>query len=124
MIRYLLQNLLSKKSFQEGRRIDWLEVAEATGIHRVTLSKMVNHRGYNATTTNLDRLCCYFNCEVGSLIEYVPDETLTGEIQRSAMGPKANTPAAQAGAKARHKKPVAPSQQTVRDATTTGSVKK
>lgn len=123
MIRYLLQDLLSKRSFQEGRRIDWLEVAEATGIHRVTLSKMVTHRGYNSTTTSLDRLCRYFNCEIGSLIEYVPDESLSGEIQRSSMGPKANTPAAQAGAKARHKKAVAPTQQTVADSTT-GSVSK
>jgi DNA-binding Xre family transcriptional regulator len=104
VIRYLLQNLVAKKSFEEGRRIDWMEIAGRTDIHRVTLSKMVNQRGYNCTTTNLDKLCRYFDCAISELIEYVPDEQLGGAIKRSAMGPKANTAAAQAGANARHTK--------------------
>lgn len=102
MIRYKLQEILAKKTFAEGRRIEWIEVASQTGIHRVTLSKMTNHRGYNSTTSNLDRLCRYFNCAIGDLIEYVPDEMLGGEVVQSFKGPKANTAAAQAGAKARH----------------------
>ena len=114
MIRYLLKELVAKKAFHEGRRIDWLEVAEKTDIHRVTLSKMVNHRGYNSTTTNLDKLCKYFDCKVAELIEYVPDELLDGEIKRSAMGPKANTAAAQAGVKARYKAGPKPAKETRR----------
>lgn len=102
MIRYKLQEILAKKTFAEGRRIEWIEVAAITGIHRVTLSKMLNHRGYNSTTSNLDRLCKYFNCEIGQLIEYVADETLSGDISQSFKGPKPNTPAAQAGVKARN----------------------
>lgn len=102
MIRYLLADLLAKKSFHEGRRIEWSEVAEACGIHRVTLSKMVNRRGYNSTTTNLDRLCRYFNCGISELLEYVPDEELGGAVERSSMGAKAGTPQAKAGVAARY----------------------
>lgn len=128
MIRYLLQDLLAKKSFLEGRRIEWQEVAEATGIHRVTLSKIVNHRGYNSTTTNLDRLCRYFDCGVAELIEYVPDEQLGGEIVRSTMGAKAGSTQARAGTNARYGKKAVGAGRTgatrQKDATKGGRAKK
>jgi putative transcriptional regulator len=50
------------------------ELSEATSINRVTLSKMVNQRGYSTVTDNLDRLCKYFNCKVSDIAEYVPDD--------------------------------------------------
>lgn len=73
MIRFLINELLSEKQFKEGRRITLIEVAEATGINRMTLSRMLNHRGYSTVTDNLDKLCKYFDCKVDGLIEYVPD---------------------------------------------------
>ncbi|GAB6039632.1 helix-turn-helix domain-containing protein [Endothiovibrio diazotrophicus] len=76
MIRFKIREILARKEFAEGRRITIGEVADATGIHRMTLSKMINHRGYNTGTDNLDRLCAYFECEVGELIEYVPMEEI------------------------------------------------
>lgn len=54
-----------------------MQLADATGISRVTLSKMVNQRGYATLTDHLDRLCRYFNCTLGDLAEYVPDESVT-----------------------------------------------
>lgn len=42
----------------------------------MTLSRMLNTPGYNATTNNLDALCKYFGCELGELAVYVPDETI------------------------------------------------
>ena len=43
---------------------------------RVTLSKMINQRGYSTLTDHLNRLCRYFNCRLEDLAEYVPDEEL------------------------------------------------
>ncbi|WP_367187322.1 helix-turn-helix domain-containing protein [Rhodoferax sp.] len=74
MIRFLLSERLAERSFKLGRRLEWREVSEATGIHRTTLSRMVNTRGYNASAHNLDSLCRYFDCELGSLAVYVPDD--------------------------------------------------
>lgn len=74
VIRLRLTELLAEASFRRGRRVELLEVAQATGIHRTTLSKMVNVRGYNATLGNIDALCKYFGCGVGDLAVYVPDE--------------------------------------------------
>lgn len=74
MIRLRLTELLADASFRRGRRVEILEVAQATGIHRTTLSKMVNIRGYNATLSNIDALCKFFDCSVGDVATYVADE--------------------------------------------------
>ena len=92
MLRFHIQQLLAEKQFQEGRRITLLELAEATGISRVTLSKMVNQRGYGTLTDHLDRLCAYFGCRIEELAEYVPDSAApvkphsTGKEENEANG--------------------------------------
>lgn len=72
MIRFRLKELLAEKGFQENRRVTLDEVSQETGIHRTTLSKIANQRGYNTGTENIDRLCAYFDCKVEDIIEYVP----------------------------------------------------
>ncbi|HEX7325824.1 MAG TPA: helix-turn-helix transcriptional regulator [Rhodanobacteraceae bacterium] len=47
------------------------EIAEATGIHRSTLSKMSNHPGVNVGSDVIDKLCGYFGCQPGDLMTYV-----------------------------------------------------
>lgn len=74
MIRFLINELLSEKQFKEGRRITLIEVSEATGINRMTLSKMINHQNYSTVTDNLDKLCTFFECKIEDLIEYIPDQ--------------------------------------------------
>ncbi len=73
MLRFRLKELLAEREFQEGRVITMVEVANSTGIHRMTLSKLSNHRGYNPTADVLDRLCTYFNCRIEQLVEHIPD---------------------------------------------------
>ncbi|MDX9844859.1 MAG: helix-turn-helix domain-containing protein [Aquabacterium sp.] len=80
MIRLRLTELLADASFRRGRRVELMEVAQATGIHRTTLSKMVNVRGYNATLSNIDALCKFFGCDVGDIATYVPDEDVPSAI--------------------------------------------
>ena len=71
MIRFLLKELISEREFQIGRRVTFDEIAEATGIHRTTLSKIANVRGYNTTTDNLDSLCGFFGCRLEELAIHV-----------------------------------------------------
>lgn len=78
MIRFKIKELIAKKEFAEDRRITIGEVAKAAGIHRMTLSKMINQRGYNTSTENLGRLCSYFDCRVEELVEYVPEKAPEG----------------------------------------------
>lgn len=102
MIRMNLAKLHADRCFALGRKIEWREVAEQSEIHRVTLSKMVNQRGYNATIANVDRLCRYFACSVEDLLTYIPDEDLAVKAEMSHKGAVAKTVAASAGATARH----------------------
>lgn len=76
MIRFKLKEMIAKKEFSDGERVTVGAVAEATGIHRMTISKLINHRGSNTGTDNLNKLCEFFDCKVEDLIEYVPDQDL------------------------------------------------
>lgn len=48
---------------------------------RVTLSKMVNQRGYGTLTDHLNKLCAYFGCRIEQLAEYVPDENINSPTE-------------------------------------------
>jgi putative transcriptional regulator len=73
VIRFKLGEQIEKKQFRESRRVTIQEVAEATGVNRMTLSKILNQKGYSTGTDILDRLCGYFSCSIEDLAEYVPE---------------------------------------------------
>ena len=74
MIRVLLKQMLDEKSFQDRRRITLNEVSETTGISRATLTRIANIPGYNTNTDTVNLLCKYFNCAVGDLVKFHPDD--------------------------------------------------
>ncbi len=71
MIRFRLAELIADKSFKERRVITVSEIAQATGIHRATLSKVANQPGANIGTEIIDKLCRYFGCQPGELLTYI-----------------------------------------------------
>ena len=73
MIRFRLAELISDKAFKERRVISLSEMAEATGVHRATLSKIANHHGANIGTEIIDKLCRYFGCQPADLLTYVDE---------------------------------------------------
>lgn len=73
MIRFRLSEMIADKAFKERRVVSLTEVAEATGIHRATLSKMANQPGANIGTEMIDRLCRYFGCQPGDLLIYIDE---------------------------------------------------
>lgn len=73
MIRFRLKELIAEKEFQEGRRITYEEITKETGVHRKTLSRIANIKGYVTTTEALDKLCAYFDVNTNEVAEYLPD---------------------------------------------------
>ncbi len=71
MIRFKLGEMIEKKQFAEGRRVTINEVAATTGLNRMTLSKILNQKGYGTGTETIDKLCQYFGCRVEDLLEYI-----------------------------------------------------
>lgn len=74
MFRYHIKELIAEKEFSESRRITIAEIASETGINRMTLSKIINHKGHSTVTDNLDKLCHYFQCPIEKLLTHIPEE--------------------------------------------------
>lgn len=73
MLRYHLKELIAEKEFQEKRRITIGEIAQETGINRMTLSKMINHPGASIMSDSFDKLCSYFNCDIDRLVTHIKE---------------------------------------------------
>lgn len=71
MIRYRLKELIADRTFRLGRLVTMDEVARETGLHRMTLSRMANIRGYVTRTDILDKLCEYFACRLEELAQHI-----------------------------------------------------
>ncbi|WP_447940978.1 helix-turn-helix domain-containing protein [Pseudoxanthomonas mexicana] len=76
MIRFRLAELTADKAFRERRVVSLSEIADTTGVHRATLSKIANHPGANIGTDIVDKLCRFFGCQPGELMTFV-DESIT-----------------------------------------------
>jgi DNA-binding Xre family transcriptional regulator len=74
MIRFKLGEMIEKKQFAEGRRVTINEIATSTGLNRMTLSKILNQKGYGTGTDTIDRLCEYFSCQVQDLMEHLSED--------------------------------------------------
>jgi putative transcriptional regulator len=74
LIRFRLAELVADKAFKERRVVSLSEIAESTGVHRATLSKMANQPGANIGSEIIDKLCRYFACQPGDLMSYLGDD--------------------------------------------------
>lgn len=70
-IKFKLKERIADLEFRERRVVQLKEIAEVTGVHRVTLSKLANNKRYNVGIDTLDKLCEYFKCDLGDIAEYV-----------------------------------------------------
>lgn len=50
------------------RKLNVMDVSRATGIDRGTISRLYNETAERMDLAVLDRLCAYFQCEVGDLL--------------------------------------------------------
>ena len=71
MFRYKLKELIAQRELETGERLMVKDIAEVTGINRMTLSKILNVKGYNTTTDKLEKIAEYFDCEIGDVVERV-----------------------------------------------------
>lgn len=76
-IRYRLKERIADLEFREKRVVSLAEIAESSGVHRVTLSKIANNKGIDVRMGTIERLCAFFGCEIGALVELVPDRERT-----------------------------------------------
>lgn len=75
MLRFKLKERIADLEFRERRRVPLIEIAKATGIGRITLSRMLNHSSHVRSDT-LERLCAYFGCRIDEIVEFVPGDSV------------------------------------------------
>lgn len=81
MLRFKLKERIADFEFRERRRLTLQELAEGTGLNRMTLSKLANQHGAVVRTDVVDRLCEFFGCRVEELVEHLPDRSEPGVIR-------------------------------------------
>ena len=74
MIRFRVVELIADKSFAERRTVSLNDVAAGSGVRRATLSKMINQPGVNVGSDVIDKLCRYFACQPGDVMQFVVDQ--------------------------------------------------
>lgn len=84
MIYLQIHELIQAKKMEWSREITFTEVAEATGISRMTLFRMIKDKNHNTMTDHIDRLCAYFECELHELISYVPNDNTKTQLEKAS----------------------------------------
>ncbi|WP_083636646.1 helix-turn-helix domain-containing protein [Leptolyngbya sp. 'hensonii'] len=69
-IRWMLASVMLEKDIKTG------DLAERTGLHPNTVSKLKSHREMPARLDRetLEKLCVALDCTPGDLLRYVPNE--------------------------------------------------
>lgn len=67
MIKVNLYNIKWKN------KITQKEIIEATGLGKVTVSKLFSDTPYDFRLSTLDKICKYFDCKVSDILEQTPD---------------------------------------------------
>lgn len=74
MIYVELKKVILKKQLEWHRTITITEIADASGVSRMTLHRMLKDQTYNASTDHLNKLCSFLGCELYDLIRWEPDQ--------------------------------------------------
>ena len=64
------------KAVMADREMSYRELAEATGLHRVTVNKLVNtyEMPSRLDRNTLEKFCRVLECQPGDLLRYAPSE--------------------------------------------------
>ncbi len=87
MLHFHIRELIAAKEVAERRKITVQEVADACGINRMTISKLLQLRESTTSTETLDKLCQYFSCPIEKLVTYVPPTSRSAADAKSGERP-------------------------------------
>lgn len=74
MIKVHAQKWRLLKGLELGRNLTNREIAQAVGVSEDAMSRWLQGEITRFDADVLSGLCAYFDCQVGDLLEYVPDD--------------------------------------------------
>lgn len=57
-----------------AHKLKVIDVARQTGLHRNTVAALYDERALRIDLDAIEKLCALFECNVGDLFEYIPEE--------------------------------------------------
>jgi DNA-binding Xre family transcriptional regulator len=79
MISSRLRWLILEKMEKDHTRITYHAIQEAVGVPASTISRLANNKIDRFDAHTVSKLCGYFECGVGDLLQYSPDQELQAE---------------------------------------------
>jgi putative transcriptional regulator len=80
VIRNRVKILIAQKEHIENRKLTYRTISKETGLSTSTLTALVSQKIESYASSTIERLCQYFNCLPGDIIEYSPDPDQVPEI--------------------------------------------
>jgi putative transcriptional regulator len=78
MIYSRLKLLIAQKETNEGRSLSYRTIEEESGVSASTISRLANNKMDRFERDLLNKLCTYFACSLGDILEYRPSEDERG----------------------------------------------
>lgn len=73
MIRSRMPLLRAEKEIREGRKLTVRVIADETDLSPGAVQRLMTLDAERVDFSTLNRLCKYFNCGIGDLLEYVEE---------------------------------------------------
>ena len=74
MIQSKLKLLIAQQEISMGVRISYESLGTQVKLSKNTLARLAENKTDRVDFTTIDKLCAYFNCAIGDLLEYVPEK--------------------------------------------------
>ncbi len=74
VIKANIKVLIATREQDTGEKLTYERLSEGTGLSRHTIRRLAENQTARVDLTTLDKLCKFFNCDVGDLLYYVPNE--------------------------------------------------
>jgi putative transcriptional regulator len=71
-IQVNLKVLIARKEQETRQRLSYEQLGQQTGLSKTTLHSLAAGRTAMVRFDTLDKLCKFFNCDVGDVLYYVP----------------------------------------------------
>lgn len=73
-IQVNLKVLIARKEQETRQRLSYEQLSQQTGLSKTTLHSLASGRTAMVRFDTLEKLCKFFNCDVGDILYYVPDD--------------------------------------------------
>lgn len=70
MIKSKLKLLIVQRELDKGQKITYESLANEVGLSKTTLNRLAENKTERIDFLTLDKLCRYFGCDVGDLLNH------------------------------------------------------